>query len=176
MLVTQGLDALVALDIIKLLRATCRAMGITVVSVLYQVLLQSAWLLVDGVSHVTGHCVQPGQEIFDLFDKVCVLAQGKQLYFGPTQHAASFFAGTPVPTPMALPCAKLALAGLGIDNPARRTLPDFLVSLGATFKRGHVAVDGSLKEVQVRAGNPQVGMYLVYVHILLDQTFIHSDS
>eukprot|EP00042_Codosiga_hollandica_P052355 m.662678 g.662678 ORF g.662678 m.662678 type:complete len:1576 (+) comp58477_c0_seq2:48-4775(+) len=87
---TKGLDALVSLQMMKLIRTVARVMGITVVAAQYQ----------------------PSQEIFEHFDKVCVLAEGKCLYFGPTSDALPYF------------------EGLGISCPARRTVADFLVSLG----------------------------------------------
>jgi hypothetical protein len=37
--------------------------------------------------------MQPSQEIYDLFDRVCVLGEGKPLFFGPTEKALPYFQG-----------------------------------------------------------------------------------
>ena len=54
---------------------------------------------------------QASQSIYDNFDKVAVLYEGRQIYFGEKNAAKSFF------------------VNLGFDCPARQTTADFLTSI-----------------------------------------------
>ncbi|KAJ5921329.1 CDR ABC transporter [Penicillium verhagenii] len=65
---TRGLDASTALEWAKALRAMTDILGLTTIVTLYQA----------------------GNGIFDLFDKVLVLDEGKQIYYGPASSARSF--------------------------------------------------------------------------------------
>ncbi|EKD14968.1 uncharacterized protein L3040_003835 [Drepanopeziza brunnea f. sp. 'multigermtubi'] len=60
---TRGLDASTALQYIKTLRALTNSRGLSTIVTLYQ----------------------PGNGIYDLFDKVLLLDQGQQIYFGPME-------------------------------------------------------------------------------------------
>ncbi|KAF9691100.1 hypothetical protein EKO04_010842 [Ascochyta lentis] len=65
---TRGLDASTALEYTRALRSMTDAMGIATIVTLYQA----------------------GNGIYDLFDKVLVLDEGKQVYYGPLEQARPF--------------------------------------------------------------------------------------
>ncbi|KAJ6023752.1 hypothetical protein N7540_004549 [Penicillium herquei] len=65
---TRGLDASTALEWAKALRAMTDILGLTTIVTLYQA----------------------GNGIYDLFDKVLVLDEGKQIFYGPASSAKSF--------------------------------------------------------------------------------------
>ena len=65
---TRGLDASTALQFMKAIRAMTDILGLSSVVTLYQ----------------------PGNGIYDLFDKVLVLDKGKQIYYGPMAEARPF--------------------------------------------------------------------------------------
>ena len=65
---TRGLDASTALEYTRAIRAMTDVMGVATVVTLYQA----------------------GNGIYNLFDKVLLLDEGKQLYYGPAQEARSF--------------------------------------------------------------------------------------
>ncbi len=54
---------------------------------------------------------QAPQSAYDLFDKVLLLYEGHQIYFGPTSKAKEYF------------------INLGFECPSRQTTPDFLTSM-----------------------------------------------
>jgi ABC-type multidrug transport system ATPase subunit len=68
---TRGLDAASALDWAKMMRAMANVQGSSIIVTLYQA----------------------GNDIFRLFDKVLVLDEGKQVYYGPANEAQSFMEG-----------------------------------------------------------------------------------
>lgn len=68
---TRGLDASNALEYTKAIRALTDVMGLTSIVSLYQA----------------------GNGIYDLFDKVLVLDEGKQIYYGPRNEARPFMEG-----------------------------------------------------------------------------------
>jgi ATP-binding cassette subfamily G (WHITE) protein 2 (SNQ2) len=53
---------------------------------------------------------QAGEQLYNLFDKVCVIAEGKMAYFGPTRDARQYF------------------IDMGYEPLDRQTTADFLVS------------------------------------------------
>lgn len=65
---TRGLDASTALDWARALRALTDELGLTTIVTLYQA----------------------GNGIYDLFDKVLVLDEGEQIYYGPREEARPF--------------------------------------------------------------------------------------
>jgi ABC-type multidrug transport system ATPase subunit len=65
---TRGLDASTALQYTRALRCLTDELGITTIVTLYQA----------------------GNGIYDLFDKVLVLDEGKQVYYGPREEARGF--------------------------------------------------------------------------------------
>lgn len=66
---TRGLDASNALDFAKVLRKSAHEEQKTVIATLYQA----------------------GNGIYNQFDKVTVLVEGKQIYYGPTSEAKGYF-------------------------------------------------------------------------------------
>lgn len=68
---TRGLDASTALEYIKCVRAMTDVLGLTSIVTLYQA----------------------GNGIYDLFDKILVLEEGKQIFYGPTSQAQTFMEG-----------------------------------------------------------------------------------
>ncbi|KAJ0383508.1 hypothetical protein COL922a_010352 [Colletotrichum nupharicola] len=66
---TRGLDASNALDFVRVLRKMADEEQKSIVSTLYQA----------------------GNGIYDLFDKVLVLAEGREIYYGPTSEAKQYF-------------------------------------------------------------------------------------
>jgi ATP-binding cassette, subfamily G (WHITE), member 2, PDR len=86
---TRGLDAASALEFVKSLRMS---------------------------ANLTGSChgvaiYQASQNIYDVFDKVIVLYEGREIYFGPCNQAEKFF------------------TAMGWYNPPRQTTGDFLTSI-----------------------------------------------
>ncbi|EOA88814.1 uncharacterized protein SETTUDRAFT_159994 [Exserohilum turcica Et28A] len=65
---TRGLDASTALEYVRALRCLTDTLGMSTIVTLYQA----------------------GNGIYDLFDKVLVLDQGKQIYYGPRKEARPF--------------------------------------------------------------------------------------
>ncbi|KAH7148162.1 ABC multidrug transporter [Fusarium sp. MPI-SDFR-AT-0072] len=66
---TRGLDASSALDFVRVLRRSADEEHKTIVATLYQA----------------------GNGIFDLFDKVLVLSEGREIYYGPATDARKYF-------------------------------------------------------------------------------------
>ncbi|OJJ66373.1 hypothetical protein ASPBRDRAFT_201001 [Aspergillus brasiliensis CBS 101740] len=86
---TRGLDSASSLDFVKALRTSSRIFGTTHVATLYQ----------------------PSQAVYHCFDKVAVLYQGHEIFFGPTTEAKQYF------------------EEMGWYCPSRQTTADFLTSI-----------------------------------------------
>ncbi|RHZ57995.1 uncharacterized protein CDV56_104774 [Aspergillus thermomutatus] len=86
---TRGLDSATALEFIRTVRLSVDLTGAAAVVALYQA----------------------SQRAYEEFDKVTVLYEGRQIYFGPTDRAVEYF------------------VDLGYHCPARQTAADFLTSL-----------------------------------------------
>jgi ABC-type multidrug transport system ATPase subunit len=86
---TRGLDASSALDYVRSLRIMTDILQKTTITTLYQA----------------------SDSIFDLFDKVMVLDEGRCIYFGPTADAKAYF------------------TDMGFYCPSRKSTPDFLTGL-----------------------------------------------
>jgi ATP-binding cassette subfamily G (WHITE) protein 2 (PDR) len=86
---TRGLDAATALNFVEALRTSADVFGMTHAVSLYQA----------------------SQAIYDTFDKVIVLYQGKEIFFGPAKTAKSYF------------------VEMGWECPTRQTTGDFLTSV-----------------------------------------------
>ncbi|CAL5866766.1 uncharacterized protein PFLUO_LOCUS976 [Penicillium psychrofluorescens] len=92
---TRGLDSANALEFCKTLNLMTKYAGATVAVAIYQA----------------------SQSAYDVFDKVTVLYEGRQIYFGPTGEAREFF------------------TTMGFECPERQTTADFLTSLTSPAER-----------------------------------------
>ena len=92
---TRGLDASTALEYVQSLRSLTNMAHISTSVALYQA----------------------GESLYDLFDKVVLIDEGKCLYYGSTEDAAAYF------------------EGLGFSRPPRWTTADFLTSVSDTHER-----------------------------------------
>ncbi|KAL9607630.1 MAG: hypothetical protein Q9167_007477 [Letrouitia subvulpina] len=94
---TRGLDSATALEFIKTLRLSTSMSGSTAAVAIYQA----------------------SQRIYDIFDKVVVLYEGRQIYFGPTTAAKDYFVN------LGFVCAERATTGdflTSLTNPAERVV------------------------------------------------------
>ncbi|KAG2126806.1 ABC-2 type transporter-domain-containing protein [Suillus clintonianus] len=98
---TRGLDSSTALEFVRTMRSITDIKRTTTIVSLYQA----------------------GESLYDLFDKVCVIAEGKMAYFGPAKSAKDYF------------------IGMGFEPQNRQTTPDFLVAVtdpnGRKIRPGH---------------------------------------
>ncbi|KAI0314753.1 ABC-2 type transporter-domain-containing protein [Amylostereum chailletii] len=92
---TRGLDSATALEFIRTLRNQTEFMHSTALVAIYQA----------------------SQSAYDIFDKVIVLYEGRQIYFGRTTEAKAFF------------------VDMGFECPSRQTTGDFLTSLTNPVER-----------------------------------------
>ncbi|KAK6214927.1 ABC transporter cdr4 [Colletotrichum tabaci] len=92
---TRGLDSANAVEFCKTLRLQSELFGQTCAVSIYQA----------------------PQSAYDLFDKVLVLYEGRQIFFGRTTEARQYF------------------INLGFECPPRQTTPDFLTSMTAPSER-----------------------------------------
>ncbi|PWY89089.1 hypothetical protein BO70DRAFT_330889 [Aspergillus heteromorphus CBS 117.55] len=92
---TRGLDSSTALEFVRKLRLSTEYSESTAIVAIYQA----------------------GQAIYDVFDKVIVLYEGRQIYFGRADDAKRFF------------------IEMGFDCPDRQTTADFLTSLTSPTER-----------------------------------------
>ena len=92
---TRGLDASTALEYVQSLRSLTNMAHISTAIALYQA----------------------GESLYDLFDKVVLIDEGRCLYYGPTEEAAAYF------------------EGLGFKRPPRWTTADFLTSVTDPHER-----------------------------------------
>ncbi|CDO96350.1 unnamed protein product [Kluyveromyces dobzhanskii CBS 2104] len=86
---TRGLDSATALEFIRALKTSTAISGSTGVIAIYQ-------------------C---SQDAYDLFDKVCVLHEGYQIYYGSAKEAKGYF------------------ERMGYESPSRQTTADFLTAV-----------------------------------------------
>ncbi|KAF3069069.1 ABC transporter CDR4 [Daldinia childiae] len=99
---TRGLDSLTALEVIAILKTSATVRGSSVMVSVYQA----------------------SQAIYDQFDKITLLYDGLQIYFGPIDQAVPYF------------------ERLGFVKPERHTTADFLTSLTNPTERAHVVKTG----------------------------------
>lgn len=92
---TRGLDASTALEYVQSLRSLTNMAHISTSVALYQA----------------------GESLYELFDKVLLIDDGKCLYYGPTETAAAYF------------------ENLGFSRPPRWTTADFLTSVTDQHER-----------------------------------------
>ncbi|KAJ2706146.1 ATP-binding cassette transporter snq2, partial [Coemansia spiralis] len=92
---TRGLDSSSALDYVRSLRIGADVMKKAIVSTIYQA----------------------SEGIYELFDKVMVIDEGRPLYFGPADKAVAYF------------------EALGFEKPKRQTTADFLTGITQVNER-----------------------------------------
>ncbi|XMA11583.1 hypothetical protein WAI453_004374 [Rhynchosporium graminicola] len=92
---TRGLDSANAIEFCKTLRSSTDLLGSTACVAIYQA----------------------PQSAFDIFDKVLLLYEGRQIYFGRCTDARAYF------------------ENLGFDCPDRQTTADFLTSMTSSLER-----------------------------------------
>ena len=92
---TRGLDSANAIEFCRTLRLQTDVFGSTACVSIYQA----------------------PQSAYDLFDKVLVLYEGRQIFFGRADQAKQYF------------------INLGFECPARQTTPDFLTSMTSSIER-----------------------------------------
>ncbi|KAF2001388.1 ABC transporter-like protein [Amniculicola lignicola CBS 123094] len=92
---TRGLDSATALEFVRTLRTSTDLTGAAAIVTLYQA----------------------SQAIYDVFDKVVVLYEGRQIYFGDINAAKAYF------------------INMGFDCPPRQPTGDFLTSLTSPAER-----------------------------------------
>lgn len=92
---TRGLDSANAIEFCKNLRLGSEYLGIASVVAIYQA----------------------PQSAYDIFDKVSLLYEGEQIYFGSTKTAKKYF------------------TDMGFECPEQQTVPDFLTSLTSPSER-----------------------------------------
>jgi len=92
---TRGLDSANAIEFVKTVRMGTELFGSTACVSIYQA----------------------PQTAYDMFDKAVVLYEGRQIFFGRTDHAKQYF------------------VNLGFHCPARATTPDFLTSMTSPQER-----------------------------------------
>ena len=92
---TRGLDSANAVEFVRNLRTSAEYLGTTSAVAIYQA----------------------PQRAYDLFDKVSVLYEGEQIFFGKTTEAKQFF------------------IDMGFHCPDQQTTPDFLTSLTSPHER-----------------------------------------
>ncbi|KAG0700795.1 ABC-2 type transporter-domain-containing protein [Suillus ampliporus] len=86
---TRGLDASTALEFVQALRLSTDIARLTSIVSIYQA----------------------GEQLYELFDKVCVIAEGRMAYFGPAKAARQYF------------------IDMGYEPQNRQTTADFLVAV-----------------------------------------------
>jgi ATP-binding cassette subfamily G (WHITE) protein 2 (SNQ2) len=92
---TRGLDASTALEYVNSIRTMTNMVQISTAVALYQA----------------------GESLYDAFDKVILIDEGRCCYFGSTEDAAAYF------------------EGLGFERPPRWTTADFLTSVTGEHER-----------------------------------------
>lgn len=92
---TRGLDSATALEFVRTLRTSTEMTGSTAIVAIYQA----------------------SQSIYDVFDKVAVLYEGRQIYFGNIHAGKEYF------------------VKMGFECPVRQTTADFLTSITSPAER-----------------------------------------
>jgi ATP-binding cassette subfamily G (WHITE) protein 2 (SNQ2) len=114
---TRGLDASTAVEFVRALRIATDTFRLTTIVSIYQVsriacLLRSFYQIFN----------QAGESLYQMFDKVCLVYDGKMAYFGPADQARQYF------------------IDMGYEPADRQTTADFLVAV--TDPKGRIARTG----------------------------------
>ncbi|KAF8036030.1 hypothetical protein BT93_C1905 [Corymbia citriodora subsp. variegata] len=83
---------------------------------------------------------QPSSEVFELFDRLCLLSGGKNVYFGPASEAYEFFARAGFPCP-------------ALRNPSDH----FLRCINSDFDKVKATLKGSMKHKILASDDPLDG-------------------
>ena len=86
---TRGLDASTALDFVKSLRIMTDVLGQTTFVTLY--VFCYCWDMTMIFNCWSRY--QAGESIYELFDKVLIMDQGRQVFYGPPAEARAYFEG-----------------------------------------------------------------------------------
>src|SRR5690242_10921331 len=120
---TRGLDASTALEYTRALRSMTDTMGIATIVTLYQA----------------------GNGIYDLFDKVLVLDEGKQVFYGPLEQARPFMESQGF---ICLDGANVADYLTGVTVPSeRQIMPGF----ESRFPRNNIELEKAYRESPIKA-------------------------
>ena len=91
---TRGLDASTALDFVKSLRIMTDVLGQTTFVTLYVICnlkcCRRRWHHMTLIFNCCSR-YQAGESIYELFDKVLVMDQGRQVFYGPPSEARAYF-------------------------------------------------------------------------------------
>lgn len=98
---TRGLDASTAAEYVHALRIATNVVRVATIVSIYQA----------------------GESLYEMFDKVCLIYEGRMVYFGPANEARQYF------------------IGMGYEPADRQTTSDFLVSV--TDPNGRRVQDGA---------------------------------
>ncbi|KAF8557465.1 pleiotropic drug resistance ABC transporter [Imleria badia] len=128
---TRGLDSSTALEFIRTLRVAADAAKVTTVVSLYQA----------------------GEQLFNLFDKVCLIYEGRMAYYGPAEGAKRYF------------------TDMGYEPQDRQTTPDFLVA--TTDPHGRKTRLG-FQGVIPRTADEMTSYFRTSAHCELNRTLIDS--
>ncbi|KAG2129983.1 hypothetical protein BD769DRAFT_1355823, partial [Suillus cothurnatus] len=84
---------------------------------------------------------QAGEQLYNLFDKVCVISEGRMVYFGPAKKARQYF------------------VDMGYEPYHRQTTSDFLVSImDPNARNTHAEFEGSIP----RTAEEMVAYFLAF--------------
>lgn len=110
---TRGLDSSTALEFVRALRIATDLVGTSTIVSIYQA----------------------GESLFEIFDKVCVIYEGKMAYYGPASLARQYF------------------IDMGYVPATRQTTPDFLVAVTDPLGRTMVNKENDTR-IQEHRGKP----------------------
>lgn len=110
---TRGLDSSTALEFVRALRIATDLVKVSTIASIYQA----------------------GENLFNTFDKVCLIYEGRMVYYGPANLARQYF------------------IDMGYTPKPRQTTPDFLVSVTDPLGRTTVTADNDTRNTEMR-GRP----------------------
>lgn len=114
---TRGLDASTAVEFVRALRIATDTFHLTTIVSIYQVSETARSLLGSNETPI-----QAGESLYEMFDKVCLIYDGKMAYFGQADQARQYF------------------IDMGYEPADRQTTADFLVAVtdpkGRTVRPG----------------------------------------
>lgn len=107
---TSGLDSVASYEVISYIKEVAKRNNVSQITMHVSTVLKDlSQLLVIASIH------QPSTTTFELFDKLLVLSEGKQHYFGPVTALGSFFTFLGYPMPVQMNPAEFVLEATNID-------------------------------------------------------------